>query len=278
MKKSQKFGAALFAALWAVLLCASLANAQVVMSLPNEGATGTTVGLIAKLTGAPSTAITTTTGDLTTYVLGVVVGETATATTGNALIAINGIAPCTFDGATTAGDFVQVSATVAGNCHDAGATTPTNGGQTLGRVLTTNGSGGLFNMRVWGTPGTGAALGVANTWTGVQTFTEAHGGGRIVSGTSDGPTVVDCGNTIHFTSGSGITVTMPNNITALQCTITFIQEGAGQITFAAGSGATIHNRSSFTKSAGQWGVVNMILNTNAGGTSAVYTLAGDGAS
>lgn len=116
-----------------------------------------------------------------------------------------------------------------------------------------------------------------NTHSGVETFGTVVGGGRIVSGTTDGPTAADCGTTIHFTSGSGITVTMPNNITTLQCTITFIQEGAGQITFAAGSGATIHNRSSFTKTAGQWGVVDMILNTNAGGTSAVYTLAGDGA-
>jgi hypothetical protein len=70
---------------------------------------------------------------------------------------------------------------------------------------------------------------------------------------------------------------MPDSITTLECTMTFIQEGAGQITFAAGGSAAIHNAHSYTKSYGQWAVVDMILNTNAGGTSAVYTLAGDGA-
>jgi hypothetical protein len=122
-----------------------------------------------------------------------------------------------------------------------------------------------------------AQQGVANTFTAAQTFGEVHGGGRIVSTTSDTPAVTDCGKTIHFTSGSSIAVTMPNNITALECTITFIQEGAGQITFSAASGAAIHSFHSYTKTAGQWAVVDMILNTNAGGTSAVYTLAGDGA-
>lgn len=113
---------------------------------------------------------------------------------------------------------------------------------------------------------------------GATTFSAAViGSGRIVSGTSDGPTASDCGGTIHFTSGSSVAVTMPNNITTLQCTITFVQEGAGQITFSAGSGATIHSAHSYTKTFGQWAVVDMILNTNAGGTSAVYTLAGDGA-
>jgi hypothetical protein len=115
-----------------------------------------------------------------------------------------------------------------------------------------------------------------NAYTGSETFAEVHGGGRIVSGTTDTPAVTDCGKTVHFTSGSAITVTMPNSIT-LECTITFLQEGAGQITFTAAAGATIHSFHSYTKTAGQWAAVDMILNTNAGGASAVYSLAGDGA-
>jgi hypothetical protein len=117
-----------------------------------------------------------------------------------------------------------------------------------------------------------------NTHSGTETFSSTVvGGGRIVSGTTDTFAASDCGKTIHFTSASTITVTLPNNITTLECTVTVIQEGAGQITFSAAAGATLHNRSSFTKTAGQWGVVDIILNTNSGGTSAVYTLAGDGA-
>lgn len=113
------------------------------------------------------------------------------------------------------------------------------------------------------------------TATGTTTLDTTKGGGRIISGTSDTPSALDCGRTLHFTSGSGVTVTMPNDITA-ECTITFIQEGAGQLTFAAASGAAIHSFDSFTKTAGQWAIVDMILNANAGGASAVYTMAGRG--
>src|SRR5204862_2290715 len=60
-------------------------------------------------------------------------------TTGRAYSAVLGRSSCVFDGATTAGDYVQIS-TTAGDCHDAGATFPTSGGQVLGRVLSTNGA------------------------------------------------------------------------------------------------------------------------------------------
>jgi hypothetical protein len=130
-------------------------------------------------------------------------------------------------------------------------------------------------------PIAGTNVTMTNKWgLGVDSLSIAgpvRGNGRIVSGTTDGPTAADCGGTIHYTSGSAITVTMPNSITQLECTITFLQEGAGQITFAAAGGATIHSRPGYTKTAGQWAAVDMILNTNAGGTSAVFTLAGDGA-
>src|SRR5439155_1177680 len=40
----------------------------------------------------------------------------------------------------------QISSTTAGDCHDAGSTFPTSGGQVLGRVLSTNGAGGTYAM------------------------------------------------------------------------------------------------------------------------------------
>lgn len=59
--------------------------------------------------------------------------------------------PCVFDGATTSGDYVQASSTVAANCHDAGAARPTSGGSILGRVTTDNAAGGVFTVSFYGT-------------------------------------------------------------------------------------------------------------------------------
>jgi hypothetical protein len=148
--------------------------------------------------------------------------------------------------------------------NDASATVDTGFSRTgAAAVALGNGTQGDFSgsLKLAGLTATGAVV----------------GSGRIVSGTTDTASAADCGGTLHFTSGSAITATLPNSIATLQCTITYIQEGAGQITFSAAAGATIHSFDSFTKTAGQWAVVDIILNTNAGGTSAVYTLTGRGA-
>jgi hypothetical protein len=60
----------------------------------------------------------------------------------------------------------------------------------------------------------------------------------------------DAGNTINST-GSAITVTVSNTLTAGQ-RIDFVQTGAGQITFAAGSGVTLNSKGSKLKTAGQY--------------------------
>jgi hypothetical protein len=51
-------------------------------------------------------------------------------------IVTRGTTSCVFDGAATAGNYIQASAIVEGQCHDAGATRPASG-QVLGFVLTT---------------------------------------------------------------------------------------------------------------------------------------------
>lgn len=167
----------LAAALLLALGLVSSAHAQAVnISIANEGATGTTLNKLAKLTGAPSTAIIAATTD-TQGILGIVVGWTgASATTGNAVIARQGIASCVFDGAVTAGDYVQISATTAGDCHDSGATRPTTG-QILGRVLATNATPGT-------TPQAMTVSGpeiIASTST-IASGTAALGTGAISSG------------------------------------------------------------------------------------------------
>jgi len=112
----------------------------VVDLIANNAVTGTTLNTLTKLTGAPSTAIITATTDTGGF-LGVTIGGAGT--TGSAVIQKIGIVGCKFDAGTTAGDYVQNSSTVAGNCHDAGASHPVSG-QLAGRVLTTNASGGVY--------------------------------------------------------------------------------------------------------------------------------------
>src|SRR5204863_3711342 len=120
-----------------------LASSALSVDVTNDTTTGTTANKLAKLTGAPSKAIITATTD-TGGVVGIVVGGAGTS--GSAQIARIGTASCVFDGATTAGHYVQISSTTAGDCHDAGATFPTSGGQVLGQVLSTNGGGGTYAM------------------------------------------------------------------------------------------------------------------------------------
>ena len=114
------------------------AGSGMTISIPNAGATGTTQYKTAKLTGAPSTAVIGSTSD-TSGIVGIVVGGAGT--TGSAEVARAGEAARAFDGATTAGHYVQLSSSVNGDCTDAGATYPTSG-QVLGFVLSTIGSAG----------------------------------------------------------------------------------------------------------------------------------------
>lgn len=117
-----------------------LTSKAAAIEVANAGTTGTTLNMLAKLSGAPSTALITATTD-TGGAIGVVVAGAGT--TGNAVVAVQGSASCIFDGATVAGDYVQISGTVAGNCHDAGSTYP-SANQVIGRVMSTNGAGGTF--------------------------------------------------------------------------------------------------------------------------------------
>ena len=111
------------------------------VSFPNAGSTGTMLNKLAKLAGAPSTVVITATSD-TNGAVGII--TSGAGTTGSATIGRFGIVACVFDGATTANDYVQISGTTAGDCHDSGATIPSSG-QVIGAVLSTNGSGGTYH-------------------------------------------------------------------------------------------------------------------------------------
>lgn len=120
------------------------------LTLPNEGATGTLASGLVKQTGAPTSAIKTSITD-TTGAIGIV--TSGSGIVGSATIQQQGPVNCAFDGATTANDYVILSTTTAGNCHDSGIAPPTlppNGKQVVGQVLSTNVAGGTFQMNLHG--------------------------------------------------------------------------------------------------------------------------------
>jgi hypothetical protein len=78
----------------------------------------------------------------------------------------------------------------------------------------------------------------------------------------------DAGLTINSTS-TAITVTISNTLSAGQ-RIDFIQTGAGQITFAAGSGVTLNSKGAKLKTAGQYSAATVICLA-----SGSYVLIGD---
>ncbi len=94
------------------------------------------------------------------------------------------------------------------------------------------------------------------------------------SGTTYTLATSDAGKTLTLNNASAITVTLPNSLPA-GFTCECIQLGAGQVTFSAASGATLNNRQSQTKVAGQHGAVRLAVTANSGGSAAVYNLAGD---
>jgi hypothetical protein len=84
----------------------------------------------------------------------------------------------------------------------------------------------------------------------------------------------DRGKVVELTNGSSITLTLPSTLAVGFC-CTIVQGGAGQVNVAAGSGATLRNRQSHTKLAGQWSGATLYVRTNSGGSAAEYVLNGD---
>jgi len=118
------------------------ATANPQFTISNAASTGTTLNTLTTLTGAPSTAVIATAG-----ATGGIVGITTAGagTSGTATITTAGKVPCLFDGGTTSLHYVQQSSGTNGACTDAGAAYPTSG-QVVGRVLSTNGSGGTYTI------------------------------------------------------------------------------------------------------------------------------------
>ncbi len=84
----------------------------------------------------------------------------------------------------------------------------------------------------------------------------------------------DRGRVLTMSNAAAITLTLDAQAEVGFC-VTVYQKGAGLVSFAAESGATIHNRQSHTKMAGQYAVCTLFVEANAGGSAAIWVLAGD---
>jgi hypothetical protein len=92
-----------------------------------------------------------------------------------------------------------------------------------------------------------------------------------VDGTTYILSAVDDGALLYFTNASAIALTVPAGLGPdFECAI--IQWGAGQVTISAGAAVTIHNRQSFTKTAGQYAMMSLVAPV-----ADSFILAGDGA-
>lgn len=263
---------------------------------------------IASQTGTGTKFVVDTSPTLVTPILGVAAGTSLAL--GGATIGSNGLAVTghillegvTSTGATGTGAFVFGTApTIAGGSITAlttfgirdtsaafdvtlAATSSTN--LSAGRTLTLDVKNVAHTLALGSTANTitfpsassytVAGLSVDQTWTGTQTFGPVVGTINTQSGTTYTLAASDCGKTILFTSGSAITLTTLNSLSA-GCAIAVEQGGAGQVTIANGSGATSHSAHSFTKTFAQYAIIGLFVDTNAGGTAADIIITGDGA-
>jgi hypothetical protein len=167
-------------------------------------------------------------------------------------------------------------------------------------VLTFNGRSGAVTLTAADISAAGGAVLASPAFTGIPTaptatpgtnttqiattaFVQANPPASIQSGTVQAQNAdfaasitlatTDNGKVKNYTGASAATVTLPNSLPLnFYCTIN--QVGTGQITFSAGSGATVNNRQGLLHSAGQWAMCCLYVKSNTG-TNAAYVLGGD---
>ena len=160
------------------ILSLDVAENGYITEFSNDTVTGTTANTLTKLTTSGKAIIAATTD--TDGIVGVTVRQAGLS--GLVQVAIGGWALCVFDNATTAGNFVGISSTTGGDCHDQGATRQT-ATQTIGRSLATNGIAGtnLILLQPQFTNTAGGGSGTVNSGTSGQ-FAGYSTTGTAVSG------------------------------------------------------------------------------------------------
>lgn len=194
---------------------------------------GTTLNKLTKLSAASSCATIAVTSD-TAGAVGVV--WAGAGTTGNAQIAQTGQASCVFDGAITYGDYVQISTTVGGDCHDSGNTVP-GSGQVIGRIISpTNASAGTYQIVVLAGGSSGGGSGASSVGlavnggssSGIFSITGSpvtnSGNLNLVTTVTSGGLVYGSNSTTASSSGAGTTHGL------------WLAEGAGNAPLTTGAG------------------------------------------
>lgn len=170
------------------------------------------------------------------------------------------------------------------------ATAITGGTQTgITVTYTDNGSGaGVYNFVVAPQPVTvkdvGGSVEVAATAIEFPDGSVSDQGAGIarvrfglsrvtVAGTSATLGEAADGTIQRTTNGSAVAIELDNAAPA-GTQFAVVQIGAGQVTFTAEAGGSLHNRAGHTKTAGQYATVSLYVDSNSG-TNAVWVLSGD---
>lgn len=192
---------------WAFAAWSNGGSVPPTIVVANEGATGTTLNALAKLTGAPSTAIVTAITD-TGGAQGVCTAGCGI--TSNATITTQGLLNCIFDGNTIAGHYVQISGSVAGDCHDTGATTYPSSGQAIGKVMATanGGAGQQVQINLFPPEIQPVAGGTVTNVTGTSPITSSGGATPAIGiGAPYGATSYTAHGVVVGAGASNLTVT-----------------------------------------------------------------------
>lgn len=112
---------------------------------PNAGATGTGLNLLAALNGSGEAVLPST--SLRSGAIGVTIGGAGVS--GDAQIAVLGVAQCVADNNTVIGNYVVIGSTTSGRCRDAGSVYPVSE-QVIGRWLSSANQGSLGNVMLFG--------------------------------------------------------------------------------------------------------------------------------
>ncbi|MFZ3209997.1 MAG: tail fiber domain-containing protein, partial [Terriglobales bacterium] len=181
----------------------------------NDATTGTVLNELATFT--PQGTVKVISAGATGGAYGIVTAGAGTS--GSAVVAIWGGAGCVFDNTAVDADYVQISPTAAGQCHDAGPTYPTSG-QVVGLVI--NATAAPPSIRLFQTEVRGAGGG--GTITAVNTAAGSGLMGGAASGAANLSLINSCG------SGQ----VLQWNGTAWACAT--VSSGAGVTSVMAGTG------------------------------------------
>jgi len=104
--------------------------------------------------------------------------------------------------------------------------------------------------------------------------TEQSAEPRYTTGTSETIDVDDNYRIVSFANAGAISCELSATAPA-GTQVRALQRDAGQVTFTPGAGATLRNRQTHTKTAGQYALVTLEVSVNSGGSAAIWYLSGD---